>query len=208
VSQPHLGARRLVALVLALAVGAALAVVGTSTARASAPRAAAAASAPSTVLTVNIRACEGCEVTLLSYLDGKSGAGWSSPPHAIQNGRAAFVVPTAKTVGLTAMVRTPWEGLTGYATMMVFRYQGLDVGERIGFNKARTMKKGSGCWAGTTDQQASLRFKVRKVNVPGVHGKVPGNIAWAPTTQDWLRPMLPVYGGVLGAQDVIACKSP
>jgi len=46
-----------------------------------------------------------------------------------------------------------------------------------------------------------------RVNAPGVHGKVPGNIAWAPTTQAWLPPMLPVYGGVLGAQDVIPCKA-
>jgi hypothetical protein len=34
-----------------------------------------------------------------------------------------------------------------------------------------------------------------------------GNIAWAPTTQEWLRPILPVYGGVLGEQDVFVCKT-
>ena len=39
VSQHHLGARRLLALVLALAIGATLAAVGTSTAQASNPRA-------------------------------------------------------------------------------------------------------------------------------------------------------------------------
>ena len=163
--------------------------------------------AANTVLTVNVRSCEGCEITLISYLDGDMGAGWASDPHLVQNGKAAFVVPTAKTEGLSVMVRTPWEGHTGYVTMVVFRYQGLAVGDRIGFNKARTMKKASGCWAGTTEKQASLRFKVRRVNVRGVHGKVPGNIAWAPTTQAWLKPMLPVYGGVLGAQDVIACQA-
>ena len=163
--------------------------------------------APNTVLTVNVRSCEGCEITLVSYLDGDMGAGWASDPHKVQNGKAAFVVPTAKTEGLSVMVRTPWEGHTGYVTMVVFRYKGLATGERIGFNKARTMKKASGCWAGTTEKQASLRVKVRRVNVPGVHGKVPGNIAWAPTTQAWLPPMLPVFGGVLGAQDVIACKA-
>ena len=117
------------------------------------------------------------------------------------------MVPTARTVGLSVMVRTPWEGHTGYVTMVVFRYKGLAAGERIGFNRARTKKKASGCWAGTTEKRASLRFKVRRVNVPGVHGKVPGNIAWAPTTQPWLPPMLPVYGGVLGAQDVIPCQA-
>jgi hypothetical protein len=88
----------------------------------------------------------------------------------------------------------------------VFRYQGLIPGDRIGFNRARTMKKASGCWAGTTKKEATLRFKVRRVQVQGVHEKVPGQIAWAPTTQVWLRPVYPVYGGVLGGQDVILCK--
>jgi hypothetical protein len=195
---------RALALVVASTLTLSLAFVGPTTAVGgrAAPNA-----APNTVLTVNVRSCEGCEITLVSYLNGDMGAGWASDPHTVRNGKAAFVVPTAKTEGLSVMVRTPWEGQTGYATMVVFRYKGLAAGERIGFNRARTKKKASGCWAGTTEKQASLRFKVRRVNVQGVHGKVPGNIAWAPTTQAWLPPMLPVYGGVLGAQDVIACKA-
>ena len=203
-TQLHLGARRLLALVVVLAVGTALAVVATSTAQTGAPRAAAAA--PTTVLTVNIRSCEGCEVTLVSYLDGYDD-GWSEGPHTVHNGSAAFVVPTSRTAGLSAQVRTPWEGQTGYVTMVVFRYKGLRPGDRIGFNRARSMTRASGCWAGTTDKKATLRFKVRKVNVQGYGGKVPGNIAWAPVTQPWLRPILRVYGGALGAQDVIGCKS-
>ena len=164
---------RALALVVAATLTLSLALVGPTTA-------AGGRSAPNTVLTVNVRSCEGCEITLVSYLDGDMGDGWASDPHTVQNGKAAFVVPTAKTEGLSVMVRTPWEGQTGYVTMVVFRYKGLAAGERIGFNRARTMKKASGCWAGTTEKQASLRFKVRRVNVPGVHGKVPGNIAWAP----------------------------
>ena len=136
------------------------------------------------MLTVKIRSCEGCEVTLISYLKGSEDSGWASDPHTIQNGKAAFVVPTEKTHGLSVMVRTPWEGHTGYATMAVFRYQGLAVGERIGFNRARAMTKASGCWAGTDEKQASLRIKVRRVNVAGVHERVPGQIVWMPTTQE------------------------
>jgi hypothetical protein len=132
---------------------------------------------------------------------------WESGKHAIHNRKAAFVVPTERTVVMSVTVHTPWEGQTGYATMMVFRYKGLAPGDRIGFNKARTMTKASGCWAGTTEKEYTLRFKVRKVNVWGVHEKVPAQIAWAPTTQEWLRPILPVYGGVLGAQDVFLCKT-
>jgi hypothetical protein len=194
-------ARRILAATIALTAGLSLAFAGTTGAQAREQT-----QAQNTVLTVKIRSCEGCEVTLISYLRGSEEDGWASDPHSIQNGKAAFVVPTEKTHGLSVMVRTPWEGHMGYATMAVIRYQGLAPGDRIGFNQARTMKKASGCWAGTDDKEASLRIKVRRVTVPGVHERVPGQIVWMPTTQSWLRPIYPVYGGVLGGQDVILCR--
>ena len=197
------GVRRALAAVVATAAALSLAFAGAGSAQTQQP---AAAQAKATALTIAIRSCEGCEVTLISYTDTDPGDGWASDPHVVANGKAGFVVPTQRTVGMSVMVHTPWEGHTGYATMMVFRYQGLIPGDRIGFNKARTMKKASGCWGGTNKEEYTLRFKVRRVNVQGVHEKVPGQIAWAPTTQDWLRPVYPVYGGVLGAQDVILCK--
>ena len=193
--------RRAVAAAVALTAGVSLASAGSAGAQAREE-----AQAPNTVLTVKIRSCEGCEVTLISYLRGSEDDGWASDPHSIQNGKAAFVIPTEKTRGLSVAVRTPWEGHLGYVTMAVLRYQGLAPGERIGFNRARTMKKASGCWAGTDEKQASLRIKVRRVNVQGMHERVPGQIVWMPTTQSWLRPILPVYGGVLGGQDVMLCR--
>jgi hypothetical protein len=204
----HRGVRRTLATVaatVALSLAFTGAFSGAFTARAS--EAGTAAQAKNTALTIAIRSCEGCEVTLMSYHNLNPEDGWSSDAHVVQNGKAAFVVPTERTVGMSVSVHTPWEGHTGYATMMVFRYQGLAPGDRIGFNKARTMKKASGCWAGTTKKEYTLRFKVRRVNVQGMFEKVPGQIAWAPTTQEWLRPILPVYGGVLGGQDVMLCKA-
>ena len=47
---------------------------------------------------------------------------------------------------------------------------------------------------------------MRRVTLQGIYEKVPGQIVWMPTTQDWLRPIYPVYGGVLGGQDVILCR--
>ena len=201
-------ARRALA-AIALSAGLSLAFAGTTGAQAQGRaqgQAQEQARAQNTMLTVKIRSCEGCEVTLISYLKGSEDDGWTSSPHAIRNGKAAFVVPTAKTRGLSVAVRTPWEGHLGYVTMAVMRYQGLKAGERIGFNRARTMERASGCWAGTDEPQASLRIKVRRVTLQGVHEKVPGQIVWMPTTQDWLRPIYPVYGGVLGGQDFILCR--
>jgi hypothetical protein len=192
--------------VLAAAVAVGLALAGVSTGQASGAETTS-ARAKTTAVTVAIRSCEGCEVTLISYTAEDPGSGWASDPHLIANGKAAFVVPTDKTLGLSVAVETPWEGHLGYTTMAVMRYQGLTVGDRIGFNRARTMKKASGCFAGTAKKELLLRLKVRRVMVEGVFEKVPGQIVWAPTTQEWLRPLNPVYGGVLGGQDVLLCKA-
>ena len=197
--------RRALAAAIVLSAGLSLAFAGAASVQAQG-QAQELARAQTTMLTVKIRSCEGCEVTLISYLKGSEDDGWTSSPHAIRNGKAAFVVPTAKTRGLSVAVRTPWEGHLGYDTMAVMRYQGLKAGERIGFNRARTMEMASGCWAGADEPQTSLRIKVRRVALQGVHEKVPGQIVWMPTTQDWLRPTYPVYGGVLGGQDVILCR--
>jgi hypothetical protein len=193
--------------VLAAAIAAGLALVGISTHQASGASEGAGARATTTAVTVAIRSCEGCEVTLISYTAEDPSSGWASDPHVVANGKAAFVVPTDKTLGLTVAVRTPWEGHLGYTTMAVMRYQGLTVGDRIGFNRARTMRKASGCYAGTAKKELLLRLKVRRVMLDGVFEKVPGQIVWAPTTQEWLRPIYPVYGGVLGGNDVILCKA-
>jgi hypothetical protein len=192
--------------VLAAAVAVGLALAGVSTGQASGAETTS-ARAKTTAVTVAIRSCEGCEVTLISYTAEDPSSGWASDPHLIANGKAAFVVPTDKTLGLSVAVETPWEGHLGYTTMAVMRYQGLTVGDRIGFNRARTMKKASGCFAGTAKKELLLRLKVRRVMVEGVFEKVPGQIGWAPTTQEWLRPLNPVYGGVLGGQDVLLCKA-
>ncbi len=189
----------------------ATALAGTGTAAGSAPtrhRAASAAAAPdSTVLRINVRSCERCEITLMSFLSGSGEDGWSAGPHTVLHGSVAFVVPTVRTTGLSIIVHTPWEGATGFATVVAMRYKGLQPGERIGFNKARTKTRASACWAGTAEPKATLRIKVRRVNLQGANGKIPGNIAWTPVTQYWLPPMLRAFGGIVGTQDVIMCRA-
>ena len=46
---------------------------------------------------------------------------------------------------------------------------------------------------------------VEKVEVDGVKKRVPGSIAFVPTTESWLKPMREVVDGVLGSQDVNIC---
>src|SRR5215213_8773488 len=173
--------RRILAAVAVTAATSSLALGGLPNAEASVARES--VRVKTTAVTVAIKACEGCEVMLLSYTAEDPDSGWSSESHAIVDGKATFVVPTDKTLGLSVAVDTPWEGHLGYTTMAVMRYQGLTTGDRIGFNRARQMKKASGCYAGTTKRELLLRLKVRRVMVEGVFERVPGQIVFAPITQ-------------------------
>ena len=90
---------------------------------------------------------------------------------------------------------------------MALRYQGQQPGDKVGFTAARAATKASGCWAGTTEDAVTIKVVARKVQVDGLGGKVPGTIAYAKVTQDWLRPLVPAWHGVVGTQDVMPCKS-
>jgi len=46
---------------------------------------------------------------------------------------------------------------------------------------------------------------VKEVEVDGAKKRVPGSIAFVPTTESWLNPMREVIDGVLGSQDVNIC---
>lgn len=118
-----------------------------------------------------------------------------------------FAVPTDRTLGLSMQVRTPWEGGTGFVTNVVLRYQGFQTGDRIGFRAARASKRATACWAGTTEDALTMRVNVRRVQVRGYGGQVPGSIAWAPVTQEWLRPLVNTWRGVVGTQDAMPCKA-
>jgi hypothetical protein len=144
-------------------------------------------------------------VQVYSFETGDRSA-WASLPKQVSDGAVRFRVPRARTSGMSVTVRAPWEGHTGYVTTVSFRYRGTQPGDVVSLDEARQMQSASGCWAGTEADEATMRLMVRRVTVQGVHEKVPGSIAWAKVTQDWMRPLNPTPGGVLGSQDVILCR--
>ena len=162
--------------------------------------------APTTRLTLQIASCDGCRVGMASYLQGSMDV-WSAKPEKVADGKVSFAVPTDRTAGLSITVRAPWEGATGYVTDVALRYQGQQPGDKVGFTAARASTRASGCWAGTSDDTATMKVVVRKVQVDGYSGKVPGTLAFAKVTQDWLRPLVPTWRGVVGTQDVMPCKA-
>lgn len=162
-----------------------------------------------TTLTFTVDDCEGCEVQLVnarSTLDADVVRVWQSQTKEVRDGTVTFRVATRRTWGLSATVRAPWEGHTGYLTTVAWRYNGEGVGDAVTLEEAVTKKKASACWEGVRSRAVTVPLVVEKVRVRGVKGKVAGSIAFVPTTESWLAPMREVWGGVLGSQDVNVCR--
>ena len=162
-----------------------------------------------TTLTFTVDDCEGCEVQLVnarSTLDADVVHVWESRAKEVRDGKVVFRIPTRRTWGMSATVRAPWEGHTGYVTTVAWRYNGERVGDPVTLQDAVTKRKASACWEGVRSRAVTVPLVVEKVRVDGVHQEVAGSIAFVPTTQGWLPPMRRVVEGVLGSQDVNICR--
>lgn len=160
-----------------------------------------------TTLTINAPGCEGCEITAQSALTSDYEDVWQSSPVEVVDGVATFRVPTDRTAGLSLTLRAPWERRLGYVTVVAMRYAGTQAGDVVSKREARGKRRASACWAGTTEPSYEMTLRTRKVRVVGVGpGRVPGTLAWAHTTQDWLAPVRRVLDGVMGGQDIDFCE--
>ncbi|GAA1449720.1 hypothetical protein GCM10009641_80620 [Mycobacterium cookii] len=173
------------------------------------PAPASAVSEPRTRLTFTVDDCEGCKIQLVnarSTLDADVVHVWQSRTRTVEDGRVTFRVATKRTWGLSVTVRAPWEGHTGYATTVAWRYAGEQVGETVTLAEAVTKRRASACWEGVRRRAVTVPLVVEEVEVEGVHERVPGSIAFVPVTEGWLPPMREVWDGVLGSQDVNVCR--
>lgn len=167
------------------------------------------AAAPRTKLTFTVDDCEGCRIRLVnarSTLDTDVVHVWQSRERTVRGGSVTFDIATRRTWGLSATVVAPWEGHTGYLTTVAWRYNGAGVGDTVTLEEAVTKRKASACWEGVRRRAVTVPLVVEEVEVQGVHERVPGSIAFVPTTQSWLAPMREVWHGVLGSQDVNICR--
>lgn len=161
-----------------------------------------------TTITFAVADCEGCEVQLHQALATEYPVDveeWHSRTKTVTDGEVSFTVRSKRTQGMSATVRAPWEGHTGYVTTVAFRYGGEDLADRVTFKEARKKKKASACWEGTRRDEVTIPLVVRQVRVQGVHEEVDGSIAFVRKTQSWLDPMRRAPHGVLGSQDVNVC---
>ena len=145
---------------------AAAAAVATS---ASAP-ALASHAAKTTRLTISIRGCDGCHVSLVP---GDEFLSYKHIPRraTVAGGKVTFSVPTDETRGLEVTVDDPKAADVDAATYVVFRYQGQRAGTRVKARRSATEKKGFVCSAGTTRPTLHWTFRVVHYPVTGVTGE-------------------------------------
>ncbi|HET7066179.1 MAG TPA: hypothetical protein VFI21_01105 [Nocardioides sp.] len=160
---------------------------------------------PMTKLTLTAADCAGCQVGVMNGALRPENT-WSLPPRTMTDGALTVRVPRNLTRGISTTVYGPWEGATGYTTVVAWRYGGKQVGDRVGFKAARAAHRGSPCWGGTDEKALTVALTIRKVRTDGTTGPTNGTIAFARVTQPWLRPMERTDHGILGSQEVITCR--
>jgi len=160
---------------------------------------------PTTKVTFAASGCSGCEMQVMNGAVRLENL-WSADPKTFAHGQVIFRIPRNETKGITATLVAPWEGATGYTTLLAFRYGHHAAGDPVSFKDARSRRHASPCWGGTTAKSLTLPLTIRKVTVPGTTGPAAGTIAFADVTQSWLTPMLPAGKGVIGSQEVVTCQ--
>jgi hypothetical protein len=158
-----------------------------------------------TKVTFSAPGCSGCEIGVMNGARRIENT-WAAGSKTVVTGSVSFRVPRPLTRGVSATVVAPWEGNTGFTTMIAWRYAGHQVGDPVTFQDARAQTKGSPCWGGTTSTRLTIPLTIRKVTVAGTTGPTSGTIAYADITQTWLKPLLTAAKGVIGSQEIITCR--
>jgi hypothetical protein len=174
---------------------------------------------PTTVLTLAVDSCNGCQIFLVQSLKHASGrwTTWTSSGKTITAGQVKFKVPTQRTHGMSMFLQAPWQTGGNSAPVAVVRYRNTTVGQTIPNRIARHKRYATGCWAGTSARRVTIAMRVvgfpmrQNDGSPGVSARV-----WF-TRMHAIRPLASSYRGshrwvpsprgFLSAQDYFSCKA-
>jgi hypothetical protein len=158
-----------------------------------------------THVTVTVKGCQGCILRLTQALNGQPDV-WQSKSKKVKDGTAAWSVPRARTHGMSITVLAPWDGGAGYVPTVVFRYAGEEFGSTVTNAVAKTKKRASSCWAGTSKESVTLPITVRRANATNPAGdRIKTPRAYTSVTQRWEQPMYRAWRGISGTQDATYC---
>ena len=199
-----------VAAVLVTLAAAALATTAQSDAHAApAAGATSAAKPPHTRLILHVTGCDRCSIAPQHAVTGRPHV-WTAPYQRIGGDhRAVFRVRTARTRGMSFVLRAPWEGGTGAVPNVVTAYRGHAVDSFVSRHSARNGRYADGCWAGTTVDRVRLDLHVSRVpgrTLDGSPTQIP--LAYATHTLSSWKPTVKTFKGTIGNQDAFYCSEP
>jgi hypothetical protein len=127
----------------------------------------------------------------------------------VRDGRATFVLPAARTKGLSFEIYAPWDNACDCNTNIVTRYRGINRGERLPDTVARHKRKAEGCWAGTNASRFTMTVHVARFKARQLDGQ-PGHVmrAYLNPQVASIAPMTRTFKGTLGNQDAFYCTLP
>jgi hypothetical protein len=164
-----------------------------------------------TTLTLKVTGCDGC--TISAWTPTLSSDGGPTVTAKVKDGVATMQIPTAQTTGTSFQIDPVKDPLMNAVTLIVFQYKGVQPGARITKSQAMTYRRGSACWAGTTEATAQIRVKVRKVWGPAFDPQTKNPpkrslqpLAWVVPTQQSAAPYWPLFKGALQTQGNPACR--
>jgi len=164
-----------------------------------------------TTITITVVGCEGC--TISAWLPVVTADGGPSDKAKVRNGVATLQIPTANTEGTSFQIDPVRDPFMDAVTLIVFQYKGAQPGKRISKAQAMTFRRGSACWAGTSEATAKFRVRVRSVWGPAFDPMATNPpkralqpLAWVVPTQQSAAPYWPLFKGALQAQDTPVCR--
>lgn len=187
-----------------------LAIVTAVTIAASAGVATPASAADMTEVTLIVPGCEGCTVGMVRALSADGNVQPSRPQYweggtaKVTNDRVSFSIPKGITAGVSFTISAPWEGNTGSVSNIVLG-AGPVGGKGLSALQAKSRKRATACWAGTSESAVTIRVSVARVKVGGYDGPATAALAWASPTVPTTGPLNSTYKGRLGNQDAYYC---
>jgi hypothetical protein len=169
------------------------------------------AAAVTTRLTFRAASCEGCRITAMRYLYSSTRQVVSARDigsATVRGGVAVIQVPTSQTRGMAFQIETPdLRGSGGAVPVAVLRYRGEPVRSTVTKAEARSAKRGSWCWAGTTSSRKTIVLRTYRFTDPRLPDVYADSISvWSKTSLPVMRSSWSsVFRGGLGHQDAPWC---
>jgi hypothetical protein len=158
-----------------------------------------------TTLVLKVPTCPRCTIDLTRAITGHQKV-WRSKNHHVRDGKVSFVLPTARTEGLSFEISAPWDNACDCNTNIVTRYHGIKPGERLTDAVARHKHHAEGCWAGTQASTFTMTVHVARFKGLQLNGQ-PGHVmrAYFNAQVDSIGPMTRAFRGTLGNQEAFFC---